>query len=149
MILTGKLYKLREDERKKKYTSLEELMPKVYKELVQIYQKLEKHYRDMQDIEFTVSRGKLWMLQARTGKRAAKAAVHIAVDMVKLAYNDAYDTSIIISGDGDFVPAVKAVQEKGKRVEHAYFKIGHSWFLKQTCNKSILMDENLIKDCFG
>ena len=75
--------------------------------------------------------------------------IHIAVDMVKLAYNDAYDTAIIISGDGDFVPAVKAVQEKGKRVEHAYFKIGHSWFLKQTCNKSILMDENLIKDCFG
>jgi pyruvate, orthophosphate dikinase len=63
--------------------SLEEKMPKIYKELVQTYKKLEKHYRDMQDIEFTVQNGKLWMLQARTGKRTAKAAVHIAVDMVK------------------------------------------------------------------
>ena len=75
--------------------------------------------------------------------------IHIAVDMVKLAYNDAYDTAILVSGDGDFVPAVKAIQEKGKRIEHAYFKIGHSWFLKQTCNKSILMDEKIIKNCFG
>ena len=74
--------------------------------------------------------------------------IHIAVDMVKLAYNDAYDTAILVSGDGDFVPAVRAVQEKGKRIEHAYFKIGHSWFLKQNCNKSILLNEDLIKNCF-
>ncbi len=63
-------------------TSLEELMPKDYRELEKIYQKLEKHYRDMQDIEFTIQEGKLWMLQTRTGKRTAKAAVKIATDMV-------------------------------------------------------------------
>lgn len=62
--------------------SLEEAMPGCYAELVQIYRKLEKHYRDMQDIEFTVQQGKLWMLQTRNGKRTAKAAVKIAVDMV-------------------------------------------------------------------
>jgi len=63
--------------------SMEEAMPKVFKELVAIYKKLEKHYRDMQDIEFTVENKKLWMLQTRSGKRTAKASIKIAVDMVK------------------------------------------------------------------
>ena len=62
--------------------SLEELMPAVFGELTATYQKLERHYRDMQDIEFTIQRGKLWMLQTRTGKRAARAMVRIAVEMV-------------------------------------------------------------------
>ncbi len=66
-----------------KALSMEESMPKVYKELVTIYKKLEKHYRDMQDIEFTVENNKLWMLQTRSGKRTAKASIKIAVDMVK------------------------------------------------------------------
>ena len=63
--------------------SMEETMPKVYQQLVKIYKKLEKHYKDMQDIEFTVENNKLWMLQTRSGKRTAKAAIKIAVDMVK------------------------------------------------------------------
>ena len=63
--------------------SMEESMPDVYQELVAIYQKLEKHYRDMQDIEFTVENKKLWMLQTRSGKRTAKAGIKIAVDMVE------------------------------------------------------------------
>ena len=63
--------------------SMEEVMPKVYKELTKVFLKLEKHYRDMQDIEFTVENNKLWMLQTRSGKRTAKAAIKIAVDMVK------------------------------------------------------------------
>src|ERR1700722_3920073 len=58
-----------------------ELMPEPYKKLTEIYQTLEKHYRDMQDIEFTVERKKLWMLQTRNGKRTAKAALKNAVDM--------------------------------------------------------------------
>ena len=62
--------------------SMEETMPEVFSELVKIYQKLELHYRDMQDIEFTVQNKKLWMLQTRNGKRTAQAAVKIAVDMV-------------------------------------------------------------------
>ncbi|MBO6485126.1 MAG: pyruvate, phosphate dikinase [Pelagibacteraceae bacterium] len=66
-----------------KEDSMEEIMPKVFKELKNIFTKLEKHYRDMQDIEFTVENNKLWMLQTRTGKRTAKAAIKIAVDMVK------------------------------------------------------------------
>ncbi len=66
-----------------KEDSMEEIMPTVFKELKDVFIKLEKHYRDMQDIEFTVENNKLWMLQTRSGKRTAKAAIKIAVDMVK------------------------------------------------------------------
>ena len=61
--------------------SMEEAMPEAYGELAQVFDLLERHYRDMQDIEFTVERGKLWMLQTRSGKRTAKAALKMAVDM--------------------------------------------------------------------
>ena len=63
--------------------SMEESMPKVYLELHKILKKLEAHYKDMQDVEFTVENEKLWILQTRSGKRTAKSAVKIAVDMVK------------------------------------------------------------------
>ena len=66
-----------------KEKSLEETMPKVFKQLKKILLILEKHYKDMQDVEFTVENNKLWMLQTRSGKRTAKSAVKIAVDMVK------------------------------------------------------------------
>ncbi|MFN8598457.1 MAG: pyruvate, phosphate dikinase [Anaerolineae bacterium] len=65
----------------KKIAQLKDEMPEVYDQFVQIAHQLEKHYRDVQDMEFTVERGKLWMLQTRTGKRTAQAAVKIAVDM--------------------------------------------------------------------
>ncbi len=62
--------------------SMEEAMPAAYAELAAVFDRLETHYRDMQDIEFTVERGKLWMLQTRSGKRTAKAALKMAVEMV-------------------------------------------------------------------
>ena len=68
---------------KESFPSMEESMPPVYKQLSKILMKLEKHYRDMQDIEFTVENKKLWILQTRSGKRTAKSAVKIAVEMVK------------------------------------------------------------------
>jgi pyruvate, orthophosphate dikinase len=74
---------LKKKSAKHKGESLEEQMPRVFKELEAIYKKLEKHYKDMQDIEFTIQKGKLWMLQTRTGKRTAAAAIKIAVDMVR------------------------------------------------------------------
>jgi pyruvate,orthophosphate dikinase len=64
-------------------TALADEMPKLYRELDEVRRKLEKHYRDMQDIEFTIQEGKLWMLQCRNGKRTAQAAINIAVDLVK------------------------------------------------------------------
>jgi len=63
--------------------SMEEALPEVYKELAATFVKLESHYRDMQDIEFTVEQGQLWMLQTRTGKRTARAALRIAVEMAE------------------------------------------------------------------
>tara|TARA_B110000438_G_scaffold147406_1_gene142001 strand:+ start:35988 stop:38648 length:2661 start_codon:yes stop_codon:yes gene_type:complete len=63
--------------------SMEESLPKVYLQLKKILYQLEKHYKDMQDVEFTVEKNKLWMLQTRSGKRTAKSAVKISVDMVK------------------------------------------------------------------
>jgi pyruvate,orthophosphate dikinase len=65
-----------------KIEDLKKDMPEAYQEFLAICEKLEKHYRDMQDVEFTIENGKLWMLQTRTGKRTAKAAVTIAVDLV-------------------------------------------------------------------
>ena len=70
-------------ESKETLKSMEETMPETYKQLKNILNKLEKHYKDMQDVEFTVENKKLWMLQTRSGKRTAKSAVKIAVDMVK------------------------------------------------------------------
>ena len=66
-----------------KEKSMEESMPIVFKQLDKILKNLEKHYKDMQDVEFTVENNKLWILQTRSGKRTAKSAVKIAVDMVK------------------------------------------------------------------
>ena len=68
---------------KEKKLSMEEIMPKVFSQLKKILLKLEKHYKDMQDVEFTVENKTLWMLQTRSGKRTAKSAVKIAVDMVR------------------------------------------------------------------
>ncbi len=62
---------------------LQDVMPAVYDQLSEVAKRLENHYRDMQDIEFTVEQGKLWMLQTRTGKRSGKAAIRIAVDLVR------------------------------------------------------------------
>ena len=72
--------------------SMETEMPEAFKELTRIYTQLEKHYRDMQDLEFTVENGKLWMLQTRNGKRTAKAALRIAVELASeglISRNDA------------------------------------------------------------
>ncbi len=72
-----------EEERASKYPSMEEAMPELYAELDALQDKLEKHYRDMQDMEFTVQEGKLWFLQTRNGKRTGTAMVKIAMDLVR------------------------------------------------------------------
>ena len=79
----AELAKVEEDDRAENYPSLEELMPKIYKELNGYQEKLEKHYRDMQDMEFTMQDGKLWILQTRNGKRTGAAMVKIAIDLLK------------------------------------------------------------------
>ena len=79
----AKLAKVSEQERVAKYPSLEEVMPGVYAELDDIQQKLEDHYADMQDLEFTIQEGKLWLLQTRNGKRTGVAMVTIAMDLLR------------------------------------------------------------------
>ena len=72
-----------EEDRKAKYPSMEEAMPEIYQQLNAIQNKLENHYRDMQDMEFTVQEGKLWFLQTRNGKRTGAAMVKIAMDLLR------------------------------------------------------------------
>ena len=75
-----------EEKRKAEFPSLEEVMPEVYATLDTVQQKLEDHYKDMQDLEFTIQDGKLWMLQTRSGKRTGAAMVKIACDMLDQGY---------------------------------------------------------------
>ncbi len=79
----AELQGISEEERKANYPSMEEAMPEIYKQLDAIQTKLEEHYRDMQDMEFTVQEGKLWFLQTRNGKRTGAAMVKIAMDLVR------------------------------------------------------------------
>ena len=78
----AKLAGVSEEERLTKYPSMEEAMPQIYKELDELQTKLENHYKDMQDMEFTVQEGKLWFLQTRNGKRTGGAMVKIAMDLL-------------------------------------------------------------------
>ena len=84
----AKLQGISEEERASKYPSLEESMPECAKELIETQQKLEDHYKDMQDLEFTIQNGKLWLLQTRNGKRTGAAMVKIAMDMLRAGIID-------------------------------------------------------------
>ena len=79
----AKLQGISEEERRKTFPSMEEAMPELFQQLNAIQQKLENHYRDMQDMEFTVQEGKLWLLQTRNGKRTGAAMVKIAMDLLR------------------------------------------------------------------
>ncbi|MCD6234895.1 MAG: pyruvate, phosphate dikinase [Candidatus Marinimicrobia bacterium] len=79
----AKLQNISEEERKEKYPSLEEVMPEVYNQLFEIQKKLEEHYKDMQDLEFTIQEGRLWLLQTRNGKRTSAAEVRIAMELLE------------------------------------------------------------------
>lgn len=114
------LQNVSEEERAAKYPSLEEAMPEIYKELHQMQRKLENHYRDMQDLEFTVQEGKLWMLQTRNGKRTGFSMVKIAIDMLRegmiseeeaLLRNDANKLDELLHPvfDGDAVKKAKVI----------------------------------------
>jgi len=84
----AKLQGVSEEERTAKYPSLEEVLPECAKELIEMQQKLEDYFKDMQDLEFTIQDGKLWILQTRSGKRTGAAMVKIAIDMLHQGYID-------------------------------------------------------------
>ena len=79
----AKLALVDEDVRRRQYPSLEELMPQIYRQLLEAETTLEQHFKDMQDLEFTIQEGKLWMLQTRNGKRTGAAMVRIAMEMLQ------------------------------------------------------------------
>lgn len=102
-----------EEERKDAFPSLEEAMPTLYQELDVIQQKLEDHYKDMQDLEFTIQEGKLWILQTRNGKRTGQAMVQIAIDMLKEGMIDE-ETALM-----------RLEAEKMDELLHPSFQTGH------------------------
>jgi len=74
--------------------------------------------------------------------------IHMAVDIIEGAADDKYDIAIVVSGDGDFVPAVKAVQRRGKKVENVYFKQSFSRNLRQNCDKSLMLTKDVLDGFF-
>ena len=92
----AELAKVEEEDRAENYPSLEELMPEMFKELNAYQDNLEKHYRDMQDMEFTIQDGKMWILQTRNGKRTGAAMVKIAMDLLKEGMIDEKEALLII-----------------------------------------------------
>ncbi|MBE2258287.1 MAG: pyruvate, phosphate dikinase, partial [Rhodobacteraceae bacterium] len=88
-----------EEDRAKRFPSLEELMPDIYQQLLQAETKLEEHYKDMQDVEFTIQEGRLWMLQTRNGKRTGAAMVRIAMEMLRQGMIDEKEALRRVSPD--------------------------------------------------
>ncbi len=127
--------------------------PLNYKENPEKYSKQQKFFnktKKTDKVELRLSR-----LQKRKIKGTNKHYyvvkgddIHIAAEIVKEAYEDNYDIAILVSGDGDFVPCIKMVQNKEKQVVNAYFKQSMSWQLKQTCNKSIKLTKEILDKCF-
>ena len=95
----AELAKIEEEDRAENYPSLEELMPSIFEELNTYQDILEKHYRDMQDMEFTMQDGKLWILQTRNGKRTGAAMVKIAMDLLKEGMIDEKEALILIEAN--------------------------------------------------
>ncbi len=73
--------------------------------------------------------------------------IHLAIDMVSFAYENHYDIAMLVSGDGDFVPAIKRVQKLGKSVENAFFSVSRANVLKEVCNSSLFLDEIIDEKC--
>jgi uncharacterized LabA/DUF88 family protein len=119
----------------------------------------EKYGKQQRFFNKVASTDKVKLILSRLQKRKIKGTnkfyyvvkgddIHLAADMIKGAYENMYDEAILVSGDGDFIPAIKIVQEKGKIIENAYFKPSLSWHLKQECDKSINLTKEILDSCF-
>jgi uncharacterized LabA/DUF88 family protein len=117
---------------------------KTYAKQQQFFEKLKK----LPDFDLILCRMQKDKIDGQVIYRVKEDDIHIAVDMVKYAYNGAYDTAILISTDGDFIPAIDAVKEKGKRVENVGFKPKFSWYLKQRSDRFIQLDKKALAEFF-
>lgn len=102
-----------------------------YKKQQQFFGKLQK----IPNFELVLCRMQKVKIDGKMIYQVKEDDIHLAVDMVKLAYNNAYDTAILVSSDGDFVPAIRAVKEKGKIIENVGFENKFSFHLKQKCDR--------------
>lgn len=114
-----------------------------YSKQQQFFEKLKK----LPDFELVLCRMQKDYIDGNAVYCVKEDDIHIAVDMVKLAYNDAYDTAILVSTDGDFVPAIEAVKERGKKIENVSFEKKFSWHLKQKSDKFRQLSKKRI-NCF-
>ena len=131
-----------------------------YNAPLDITQDLEK-YKNQQRFFNKISRiQKLKLILCKLLRRKIKGTdkyyyvlkeddIHMAVDLVKRAFKDFYDVAVLVSGDGDFVPAVKAVQEEGKKVENVYFKKSASTNLKRNCDSSFMLRKEILNKFFN
>ena len=103
---------------------------KAYRSQQRFFQKL----KEIPNFKLILCRMQKVKINGKTTYQVKGDDIHLAVDMVKLAYNNAYDTAILVSSDGDFVPAINAIQEIGKKVEDIGFEHKFSFHLKQVCD---------------
>ncbi len=115
------------------------------------YMKQQKFFdklRRIQNFKLVLCRMQKVKIDGKTIYQVKEDDIHLAVDMVKLAYNNAYDTAILVSSDGDFVPAVQAVKEVGKNVENIGFETKFSYHLRRECDKFRKLSKKEIKIFF-
>ncbi len=115
------------------------------------YMKQQKFFdklQRLQNFKLVLCRMQKIKIDGKTVYQVKEDDIHLAVDMVKLAYNNAYDTAILVSSDGDFVPAIQAVKEVGKNVENIGFETKFSYHLKRESDKFRKLNKESVKSFF-
>src|SRR3989344_9263604 len=115
------------------------------------YMKQQKFFdkiKRVQNFNLVLCRMQKVKIDGKTIYQVKEDDIHLAVDMVKLAYNNAYDTAILVSSDGDFIPAINAVQEIGKKVENIGFEHKFSFYLKRVCDKFLKLKKSEVENFF-
>ena len=111
-------------------------------------QKFFQKLKEIPNFKLILCRMQKVKINGKTIYQVKEDDIHLAVDMVKLAYNNAYDTAILVSSDGDFVPAINAVQEIGKKVEDIGFEHKFSFHLKQVCDRFTKLQKKEVEKLF-
>lgn len=117
---------------------------KKYMKQQQFFDRLQR----IPDFHLILCRMQKIKIDGKSTYRAKEDDIHLAVDMVKLAYNDAYDTAILVSSDGDFVPAIIVVKEKGKKVENIGFENKFSYHLRQKSDRFRKLSKNEVEQFY-
>lgn len=125
--------------------------PLDWKKDEEAYKKQQQFFEKLQAIphfELVLCRMQKVKIDGKIIYQVKEDDIHLAVDMVKLAYNNAYDTAILVSSDGDFVPAIDVVKERGKKVENVGFENKFSYHLKQRCDNCRILKKSDVESFF-